>query len=67
MDHYRTLGTQLFYRSLDFVRDNPGKPVPEETFTHSHLSQSSIIPYLLPPSINLIFKFSIKTIDIMRI
>ena len=23
------------YGSLDFVRDNPGEPVPEETFTHS--------------------------------
>jgi len=42
---------QPFYGSLDFVRDNPGEPVPEETFTHSHLSWSSIIPYLLPPSI----------------
>ena len=35
---------------MDFVRDNPGKPVPEETFTHSHLSWSSIVPYLLHPS-----------------
>jgi len=42
-----------FYGSLDFVRDNPGKPVPEETFTHSHLPWSSIIPYLLPPSFTL--------------
>jgi len=42
---------QPFYGSLDFVRDNPGEPVPEETFTHSHLSSSSITPYLLPPSI----------------
>ena len=41
---------QLFYGSLDFVRDNLDEPVPEETFTHSHLSWSSIIPYLLPPS-----------------
>jgi len=41
---------QPFYGSLNFVRDNPGKPVPEETFTHSHLSWLSIIPYLLPPS-----------------
>jgi len=40
---------QPFYGSLDFVRDNPGEPVPEQTFTHSHLSWSSIIPYLLPP------------------
>jgi len=29
---------------------NPGETVPEETFTHSHLSWSSIIPCLLPPS-----------------
>jgi len=27
----------LFYGSLGFVQNNPGKPVPEETFTHSHL------------------------------
>jgi len=32
---------------MDFVRDNPGEPVPEETFTHSHLSWSPIVPYLL--------------------
>jgi len=37
--------------ALDFVRDNPGEPVPDETFTHSDLTWSSIIPYLLPPSI----------------
>jgi len=43
--------TQLFYSSLDFVRDNPGEPVPEETFTHSHLSLSLVIPYLLTPSV----------------
>jgi len=45
--------TQPFYTSWDFVRDNPGELVPEETFTHSHLSWSSIIPYLLPPSITI--------------
>jgi len=44
---------QLFYRSLDFVKNNPSEPVPEETFTHSHLSWSSIIPYLLPLSITI--------------
>jgi len=38
------------YGSVDFVTDNPGEPVPEETFTHSHSSWSSIIPYLLLPS-----------------
>ena len=42
---------QLFYGYLDFVLDNPGEPVSEGTFTHSHLSWSSIIPYLLPPSV----------------
>ena len=26
--------TQPFYSSLDFVRDNPGEPVPEGTFRH---------------------------------
>jgi len=45
--------TQPFYGSLDFVRDNPGEPIPEETFTHSHPSWSSIIPYLFPPSITI--------------
>jgi len=43
--------TRPFYGSLDFIRDNPGEPVPEKTFTYSHLSWSSIIPYLLLPSI----------------
>jgi len=41
---------ESFYGSLDFVRDNPGEPVPEETFTLSHLLWSSIVPYLLHPS-----------------
>ena len=36
--------TQPFYGSLDFVRDNPGEPVPEETCTHSHPSLASNIP-----------------------
>jgi len=43
--------TQRFYSSLDFVWDNPREPVPEDTFTHSHLLWSSFIPYLLPLSI----------------
>jgi len=43
--------TQPFYGSLNSVRDNLSEPVPEETFTHSHLSWPSVIPYLLPPSI----------------
>jgi len=42
--------TQPFYGSLDFVWDNLGDQVPEETFTHSHMSWSSIVPYLLHPS-----------------
>jgi len=29
-----THNTRLFYGSVEFVRDNPGEPVPEETFTH---------------------------------
>jgi len=48
--HTHTHTTVLW---LDFVWDNPGEPVPEETFTHSHLSWSSIISYLLPPSITI--------------
>jgi len=35
---------QPFYNSLDFVWDKLGEPVPEDTFTNSHLSWSSIIP-----------------------
>jgi len=35
--------THNHFTALEFVRDNPGEPVPEETFTHSHLSWSSII------------------------
>jgi len=31
------------------VRDSPGRPVPEETLTHSHPSWSSDILYQLPP------------------
>jgi len=31
----------------------PGEPVPEDTFTHSHLSWLSIILYQLPPSITI--------------
>jgi len=43
--------TQPFYSSMDFVWDNPGELVPEEeTFTHSHLSWSLIVPCLLLPS-----------------
>ena len=45
--------TQLFYGSQDFAWDNQGEPVPEETFTHSHLSWSSVVPYLLHPSITI--------------
>jgi len=33
-----------------FCPGQPGEPVPEETFTHSHLLWSSVIPYLLRPS-----------------
>jgi len=48
MFNYGIIILQPFYGSLDFVRDNPGEPVPaEETFTHSHLLWSSISPYLL--------------------
>jgi len=28
------ISTQPFYGSVDFVRDNPGEPVPEGTFRH---------------------------------
>ena len=41
---------QPFYGFVDLIRDNLGEPVAGETFTHSHLSWLSVIPYLLPPS-----------------
>ena len=45
------LQLQPFYSSLDFVRNYLGEPVvPEETFTHSLLSWSSIIIYMPLPS-----------------
>jgi len=51
--------TQTFYGSVEFVRDNPDEPVPEETFTHSHSSWSSIIPicflYLLRSTASSVF------------
>ena len=42
-----------FCGCLNFLRDNLDEPVPEETFILSQLSWSSIIPYLLPPSITI--------------
>jgi len=43
-----TTHTQPFYGSMDFVRDNPGELVPEETFTHyTHRGhQSSLICFI---------------------
>jgi len=35
--------THNHFMAVEFVRDNPGEPVPEETFTHSHLLWSSIV------------------------
>ena len=37
-------------RVYGFCPDNPGEPVPEETFTHSQLSWSSFVRYMLHPS-----------------
>jgi len=38
----RVTHTQPFYGSVEFVWENPGEPVPEETFTHySHRSHES--------------------------
>jgi len=51
--HTHTQKKKPFYSSLDFVQDNLGEAVPEEIFTDSHLTWSSIIPYLLPPSITI--------------
>jgi len=48
--HTHTHTHTKVYGSLDFVWDNPGEPALEETFAHSHLSWSSIVPDLLHPS-----------------
>jgi len=52
--HQLTMSSIPFYMAClflwPFVWDYPGEPVPEETFTNSHLSWSSIILYHLPPS-----------------
>jgi len=61
--HARTHAhTQTVLRLSGFCPEQPG---PKETFTHSHLSWSSIIPYLLPPSITIhsIFPCSIYVPD----
>ena len=41
--------TQPFYGSVEFVRENPGEPVPEETFTHYPIVVINH-PYQPPPS-----------------
>jgi len=43
----RSLTHTTVLRLSGFVRDNPVEPLMEETCTHSHLSWSSVIPYLL--------------------
>jgi len=44
-----------------FVRDYPGEPVPEETFTHSHLFWSSVICFLNLLRSIASFLFSLRT------
>ena len=41
--------THTHNRLMAFVRDNPGRPVPEETLTHSHPTWSPDILHHLPP------------------
>ena len=63
---YNIITTLLFQPlsgSLNLVWNNQGDLVPEETFTHSHLSWSSIIPicflHLLRSMASSLFKFSL--------
>jgi len=42
--------TQMHTHTTMTVWNNPGEPVPKETFIHSDLSWSSIVPYQLHPS-----------------
>jgi len=44
--HTQTQHT-IVLRLYGFCPGQPGEPVPEETFTDSHLSWSSVMPYLL--------------------
>jgi len=54
-----TLHTQPFYDSVEIVGDNPGEPVPEETFTHySHRGHQSS---LSDPNSNLILTLPCQT------
>jgi len=54
---------QLFYGCLDFVQDNPGEPVPDETFTHTHCGHQSSLsafsiyydPWHTPYSIHVLY------------
>ena len=49
--HAHTLRQTTVLQLPGFCPGQPGEPVQEETFTHSHLSWTSIIPYLFPPSV----------------
>jgi len=59
-DQQRMQHTHTFNGPL--VRDYPGEPVPEETFTHSHPSWSSDILYQLPPSTTIHVQFTCSTV-----
>ena len=49
VDKHTHTHTHTHNRLTAFVRDNPGRPVPQETLTHSHPTGSSDILYHLPP------------------
>ena len=46
--YHSSIATTILH--LSGIQSNPGELVPKETFTHSQLSWSSIVRYLLPPS-----------------
>ena len=47
--YFIMVGTTTTTIQRPFVRDNPGRPVPEETFTRSHPSWSTYFLYHLSP------------------
>ena len=50
LDHMQTICTWIQQQQQrPLIRDNPGRPVPEETFKHSHASGSSCFLYHLSP------------------
>jgi len=51
--YFATLPHTTISRLSGLCPRQPGEPIPEETFTYSHQPWSTVIPFLLPPSITI--------------